>query len=271
MQPDFSQSFSLAGMVVLVTGAARGIGRAIASRCAQAGAAVFLGDLDEDEGEKVADEIRRLAGSDAAAAFLPLDVTSPESCDAAVRAVTAASPGATRLALVNNAGIGKAGTVVNLGAAELEREWRVNVLGAWLLAERIIPRMLELENGRIVNIASIGGVVGIPERAAYCTTKFAVVGLTKSIALDFGARGITCNAICPARVLTGMAEARIAEAADPAAARKLMEATQIASRMVDPDEVAALAQYLLSSEAAMVNGSTYNIDSAWSAGHMPTV
>jgi NAD(P)-dependent dehydrogenase (short-subunit alcohol dehydrogenase family) len=109
-------------------------------------------------------------------------------------------------------------------------------------------------------------VVGIRDRLAYCTTKFAVVGLTKSMALDHAAAGIRVNCICPGRVETPFVKARIAEYPDPEAAYREMSATQILGRMIHPDEVAASALYLASDESYMITGTTFLIDGGWSAG-----
>jgi 2-keto-3-deoxy-L-fuconate dehydrogenase len=118
----------------------------------------------------------------------------------------------------------------------------------------------------VINVASVGGVLAVRDRFAYTTTKFAIVGMTKALALDHSATGVRFNAICPCRVETPWVAQRISEYADPAAARREMEGTQIAGRMARPDEIAAAALYLASDEAAMVTGSTLMIDSGWSAG-----
>jgi NAD(P)-dependent dehydrogenase (short-subunit alcohol dehydrogenase family) len=126
--------------------------------------------------------------------------------------------------------------------------------------------MVERKYGVIINLASIGGVVGIRDRLAYCTTKFAVVGLTKSLALDHSHQGIRVNCICPGRVETPFVKARLAEYPDPAQAYREMAATQLTGRMLQPEEIAAAALYLASDEAASVTGSALMIDGGWSAG-----
>jgi 2-keto-3-deoxy-L-fuconate dehydrogenase len=115
-------------------------------------------------------------------------------------------------------------------------------------------------------MASIGGVVGIRDRLAYCTTKFAVVGLTKSMALDHALDGIRVNCICPGRVETPWVAQRLAEYPDPEKARREMIATQAVGRMGRPEEVAAAAVYLASDEASFVTGTAFMIDGGWSAG-----
>src|SRR5436190_21166929 len=115
--------------------------------------------------------------------------------------------------------------------------------------------MLKRRKGNIINLASIGGVVGIRDRLFYCTTKFAVVGITKSMALDHAADGIRVNCVCPGRVETPFVQARLREYPDPEAAYREMAATQALGRMGRPEEVAAAIVYLASDEAAFVTGS----------------
>ena len=126
--------------------------------------------------------------------------------------------------------------------------------------------MLARRKGSIVNIASIGGIVGIRDRLAYCTTKFAVVGLTKSMALDHAIDGVRVNCICPARVETPFVSARLKEYPDPDAAYREMTATQPVGRMGRPDEIASAVLYLASDEATFITGSALIIDGGWSAG-----
>src|SRR5690242_11011979 len=126
--------------------------------------------------------------------------------------------------------------------------------------------MIERKSGNIINLASIGGVVGIRDRVAYCTTKFAVVGLTKSMALDHAAAGIRVNCVCPGRIETPFVAARVREYPDPEAAYREMAATQALGRMGRPDEVAAAVVYLASDEAAFITGTAFIFDGGWSAG-----
>jgi NAD(P)-dependent dehydrogenase (short-subunit alcohol dehydrogenase family) len=168
--------------------------------------------------------------------------------------------------LVNNAGIGAVGNVLTTKEADLDRLWRVNVKGIMFLTQAFLPAMVERRWGSIVNIASIGGVVGVKDRFAYCTTKFAVVGMTKCVAIDFADSRVRCNAICPGRVETPWVSQRIAEYPDPKKAYEEMAATQALRRMGTPEEVAAAAVYLASDEAAFVTGSALILDGGWTAG-----
>jgi NAD(P)-dependent dehydrogenase (short-subunit alcohol dehydrogenase family) len=250
--------FSLSGKVAIVTGAGSGIGAAIAQTLAQAGARVFATDLDPSTAASTADAIRTTGGF---AEHLTLDVTSETSCAEAARLVGAAH-GALDV-LINNAGVGHVGTMLTTGGADLDRLYAVNVRGVFNVTKVFLPAMLERGRGSIVNIASVGGLVGIKDRLAYCTTKAAVVGLTRSMALDHAAAGVRVNCICPGRVQTPFVEARLREYPDPEKAYRQMCATQAVGRMGRPEEIAAAALYLASDEAAFVTGSALMIDGGW--------
>lgn len=254
---NVSPMFSLRQKNALVTGAGSGIGAAIARTFATAGARVWIADIDPKGGAATVEQITAQGG---AAEFVRLDVTD----EAAITAV-AARCGALDI-LVNNAGVGHVGSMLEAAATDLDRLYAVNVRGLFSMTKAFLPAMLERKRGSVINIASVGGVVAVRDRCAYTTTKFAVVGLTKSLALDFSHAGVRFNAICPCRVETPFVQARIAEYPDPALARKQMESTQLADRMARPDEIAAAALYLASDEAQMVTGSTLMVDSGWSAG-----
>jgi NAD(P)-dependent dehydrogenase (short-subunit alcohol dehydrogenase family) len=253
--------FSLENKITLVTGAGSGIGAAIAEIFARAGAFVFVTDRDEKSGNAVAKGIKAQKGD---AEFLPLDVTSEENCQRVAQTVVSAK---SRLdILVNNAGIGHVGTVLQTTGADLDRLYAVNVRGVFNVTKVFLPDMLKRKSGNIINLASIGGVVGVRDRVAYCTTKFAVAGLTKSMALDHASDGIRVNCICPGRVETPFVAARLAEYPDPAKARQEMSATQALGRMGKPEEIAAAALYLASEESAFITGTEFIIDGGFSAG-----
>ncbi len=168
--------------------------------------------------------------------------------------------------LVNNAGVGHVGTLVQTEGSDLDRLYAVNVRGVFNVSKAFLPSMLARRAGNIINMASIGGVVGIRDRLAYCTSKFAVVGLTKSMALDHALDGIRVNCICPGRVETPWVAERLAAYPDPEKARREMTATQAVGRMGRPEEIAAAAVYLASDESSFVTGSAFMIDGGWSAG-----
>lgn len=248
--------FDLSGKTALVTGAASGIGEAIAYALAGNGAFVYVADLNEEAGENVAAAV---GGN-----FIPLDVANREDCLAAADRVH--SDRGDLDILVNNAGIGHVGTILNTDAEDLERLFAVNVRGMFDLTKAFIPKMIERKYGVIINLASIGGILAIRDRIAYCTTKFAVVGMTKCIALDHALDGIRANAVCPGRVETDFVKRRLAEYPDPTKAYEEMASTQAIGRMGKPEEVAAAVLYLASDEGAFVTGTALELDGGWGAG-----
>ena len=253
--------FRLDQKTALVTGAASGIGEAIAHTLARAGAFVVVCDRDEAGGHRVVEALRVAGG---AGEFAALDVSDADQCERVAGEVLGVR-GRVDI-LVNNAGIGAVGTILEADAGDLARLWSVNVAGVWNLSRALLPSMIRAGGGAVVNMASIGGTIGIRDRAAYCTTKFAVVGLTKGMALDHAAQGVRVNCICPGRVETPFVAARIAEYPDPQAAYAQMSATQALGRMARPEEIAAAALYLSSDEAAFITGTAFLIDGGWSAG-----
>jgi 2-keto-3-deoxy-L-fuconate dehydrogenase len=253
--------FSLKDKITLVTGAGSGIGAAIAGNFAQAGALVCVADREATTGNDTTGRIRAAGGR---AEFHELDVSDEAACQRVADAVLKAHG---RLdVLVNNAGIGHVGTLANTKGEDLDRLYRVNVRGVFNVSKAFLPAMLEHKSGSIINLASIGGVVAVRDRVAYCTTKFAIVGLTKCIALDHAREGIRCNCICPGRVETPFVSDWIRKYPDPEKAYADACATQAVGRMGRPEEIAAAALYLASDESAFVTGSEFIIDGGWSAG-----
>src|SRR5882672_7959661 len=229
--------FSLQKKTALITGGASGIGAAMAETFAQAGATVWIADRDEANGQAVA---KRIGGQ-----FVLLDVASEGDC-----ARVAQTVGKLEI-LANVAGIGHVGSLPNTAAADLDRLHAVNVRGVFNCCKAFVPAMLECKSGSVINMASVAGVVAVRERLAYTTTKFAVVGMTKALALDHSHTGVRFNCICPGRVETPFVLARLKEYPDPQAAYR---------------DIAAAALYLAADESAMVTGSTLMIDGGWSAG-----
>ena len=168
--------------------------------------------------------------------------------------------------LINNAAIGHVGTIEATAGTDLDRLYAVNVRGVFNVTKVFIGEMLARGAGVIVNIASIGGLLAIRDRIAYCTAKFAVVGLTKSLALDHATQGIRVNCVCPGRVETPFVKARLREYQDPEAAYREMASSQAIGRMGKPEEIAAAVLYLVSDESAFITGTALIIDGGWSAG-----
>jgi 2-keto-3-deoxy-L-fuconate dehydrogenase len=222
---------------------------------------VWATDRDARTAEETASRIRKAGGS---AEALALDVGD---IPAITRTVTVVHERGGRLdVLVNNAGIGHVGTILQATAADLDRLYEVNVRGVFNVTRAFLPAMISRRSGVVINMASIGGIVGLRDRIAYCTTKFAVVGLTKSLALDHALDGVRVNCICPGRVETPFFTARVREYPDPEKAYRELAATHALNRMGRPEEVAAAAAYLASDDAAFITGSALIIDGGLSAG-----
>jgi NAD(P)-dependent dehydrogenase (short-subunit alcohol dehydrogenase family) len=249
--------FRLDGKNAVVTGAGSGIGQAIAELFAAQGASVVIVDRDEPAGRATVEAIRGAGGR---AELATVDVSD----ESAVLALAGQLPPMD--VLVANAGIGHVGDLANTAAADLDRLYAVNVRGVFNCCKAFALPMVARGAGSVINMASIGGVVAVRQRLAYTTTKFAVVGLTKSLTLDHSHTGVRFNCICPGRVETPFAMQRIAESPDPAQAYQDMAATQLVGRMAKPEEIAAAALYLAADESAMVTGSSLLVDGGWSAG-----
>jgi 2-keto-3-deoxy-L-fuconate dehydrogenase len=253
--------FRLDDKITLVTGAGSGIGESIAKLFGQSCAFVGVIDRDKESAEATAKSIQEADGK---AEAYHLDVTDAEACNDLAESIQEKF-GHIDI-LVNNAGIGHVGTLLETEAEDLDRMYEVNVKGIFNMTKAVLMDMVGCGNGNIINLASIGGVVAVRDRLAYCTTKFAVVGFTKCIALDHASEGIRCNCICPGRVETPFVKARLAEYPDPEKAYKEMASTQALGRMAKPEEIASAALYLASDESSFVTGTPFLIDGGWSAG-----
>jgi NAD(P)-dependent dehydrogenase (short-subunit alcohol dehydrogenase family) len=253
--------FDLSHKIALVTGAGSGIGAAIAETLAHAGARVFVTDVNEATALATTESIVSDGGR---ADALRLDIRDEAAC---ARVAALVKDRAGRLdVLVNNAGIGHVGTALTTKGDDLDRLYAVNVRGTFNVTAAFLRDMVARRAGVIINMASVAGVLGIRDRLAYSITKFAVVGMTKSMALDHALDGVRINCICPGRVETPWVAERLKEYPDPEAAYREMASTQAIGRMGKPDEVAAAALYLASDEAALITGAALNIDGGWSAG-----
>ena len=254
--------FDLTGKVTVVSGAGSGIGQAIANAFADAGALVYIAERDARSGAAAAEAIQ---GRGKRAQWINADIAEEESCRRCAAQVHAENGGRCDV-LVNNAGVGSVGTVLTTSAADLDRLYAVNVRGTMFMCQAFLPAMIAAKRGSIVNLASIAGIIAVRDRFAYTTTKFAIVGMTKCMALDHATSQVRINCICPGRVETPWVQARLAEYPDPAKAYEDMKSTQALGRMGEPSEIAAAALYLASDEASFVTGSSLVIDGGWSAG-----
>ncbi len=250
-------SLSLKGRQAAVTGAASGIGFAIAKRFAEHGAIVHLLDLDGDNLREVADLI---TSSGHTAAPHPCDVSNEASVVAAFNEIDASVD-----ILINSAGVAHIGNIASTTPADLDRLFAVNVRGVYLCMRAVIEKMAAAQQGIILNIASIAATRGISDRFAYSMTKGAVLSMTLSVAKDYVTHGIRCNCISPARVHTPFVDGFLAKNYPGQEAEKMraLSASQPIGRMATPDEVAAFAHYLCSDEASFITGADLPLDGGY--------
>lgn len=242
----------------LVTGAGSGIGRATTIRLVEDGYDVSAFDRDESG---LQETVREAAPGTITPTVV--DLTDLASLEAAVASLVD-DRGVPEL-LVNNAGVGVAGTAGETSVADWDRTIAVNLTAVFHLCRLLVPPMVARGSGVIVNVASIAGIVGLRNRAAYCASKSGVVGLTRALAADHAAQGLRVNAICPGTVETAWVDRIIADAEDPEAVRAAMAARQLDGRMGTAEEVAAGIAFLASAEARFVNGSALIMDGGLTA------
>jgi len=257
--PSGAQPFSLAGRHALVTGGASGIGEATVKELARAGASVWVADINLPAAEKLA------ASLDSAKA-IQLDVTNPDS-------VAAAAGQIGRLdILVNNAGIGHVGSIEATEPEDFDRLMNVNVRSVYLVTRAFLPLLLSsrpVENAyasAIVNICSVAAQVGIKQRFAYCTSKGAVLAMTRQLAVEYP-KTLRVNAICPGTVETPFVEGYLEKfhKDNKEEVRVELRARQPIGRLGRPEEVASMVRYLASDEAAFITGAAMAIDGGWTA------
>lgn len=242
---------SLHGRCVVVTGAGRGLGEAMAHAIAAEDGSVVVAELVPERGEQVTSDIKAAGG---AAEFVPTDV-SDESSVADLAAHVAGSGGLW--ALVNNAGLADAvggKTFWDIAPDEWDRIHTINARGPWLVSRALAPQMIGTGQGRIVNIASDAALYGSPRLAHYVASKGALIALTRAMARELGDHGITVNAVAP-----GLTEGPSAERI-PAERHALYAANRAITRPQQPDDVVGAVNFLLSDEAAYITGQTIVVD-----------
>ena len=233
----------LEGKTVLITGAAAGIGRAVSELFAQEGAHVIATDRD-------------FAGLEGLTADrLPLDVTDAGAVQALARKLGPVD------ILFNCAGFVESGTILDNDEQQWRKSFEINVYAMARMIRGFLPAMIEAGGGTIINVASVAGSIkGIPNRCIYGASKAAVIGLTKSVAVDFVQHGIRCNSVCPGTVDSPSLQQRLADTGDYEAARKAFTARQPMGRMGTVGEIAGLVLYLASDEGAFCTGQNFIID-----------
>ena len=254
-----SNPFNLEHKSAIITGGASGIGAASAELFASVGARVYVSDIDVDAcrarhaDSKFRDNI----------SVHHCDVADRDSVSRHIAEVLA--QGQVDI-LFNNAGAGMVGRIEQTTEEDFDRLYNINVKGVFNMTSTLMPHFLERKAGNIVNMASICGVIGVPDRFAYCMTKFAIVGMTKAMAMDHAKDNIRVNCICPGRIATPFMLDRINEYPDPEAIRADMDASQPMGRMGEPEEVATVALYLASDASGFVTGACESVDGGWFAG-----
>jgi len=240
----------LEGKTAFITAAGQGIGRSTALAFAAEGAKVHATDINENALVSLA--------SEGPIATSVLDVTNTSDISALAQDLGAVD------IIFNCAGYVHHGTVLECDEATWDLSFDVNVKGMYSVISSFMPALLNAGGASIINIASVASSIkGVPDRFAYSATKGAVIGLTKSVAVDFVQKGIRCNAICPGTILTPSLEQRMADQGDLEAAKTAFVARQPMGRIGTPEEVAALAVYLASDEAAFTTGATFTVDGGW--------
>lgn len=248
------------GLVALVTGASRGIGRAAAEAFAREGAKVALVSNDPERGQ---DAARAIAATGGMAQFFAADVASEADVRRTVEAVVA-QWGRVDI-LVNNAGIYLQGDVTQTTLEDWNRIMTTNLTSAFLFTRYAVPEMIRTGGGVIINVASEAGLVGIRGQVVYNVSKAAMIALTRSCAVDHAAQRIRVNCVCPGTTDTPLVQEAVGRASDPAAARRNLEQVRPANRLGTSEEIASAILYLASAEAAYATGAVLSVDGGYTA------
>jgi meso-butanediol dehydrogenase / (S,S)-butanediol dehydrogenase / diacetyl reductase len=250
----------LRGKTAIVTGAATGIGKASSLLFAQEGAFLVLADLDEIKGHQVTSEISAAGGK---AIFVPTDVSKADEVQYLVQEAVRVQGKVD--VLFNNAAINFFGSVTDTPEEEWDRVIGVNVRSVFLGCKYTIPFMKDNGGGSIINTASVAGIVGLKNLAAYTASKGAVMQLTKNVALDYASFGIRINALCPGVTATEMTLKVIADSPDPDATRRRYDTGRPMGRIGEPNEIAQAALFLASDESTYITGTSLVVDGGYCA------
>lgn len=252
------ESLGLAGRTALVTGGASGIGRATVLKLIGAGCRTAVVDRDEAGLAALVAE----AGADVCVP-VTADLAEPESARMAVREAIQRLGGID--IVVNNAGIGFRADVIETTLEQWDLTFAINVRAPFIVCQEVLPLMLERGSGVIVNVASVGGVIGIPFRAAYGASKAALISLTRSLTVDYASRGIRANCVAPGTTETPWVDRIVAGADEPEALRQQMAERQVIGRLGTADEIADTIVFLASARASFFHGSAVVVDGGYSA------
>lgn len=249
--------FDFTGKVVVVTGGEKGIGRATVEAFAGQGAQVVIAGRDRDAGQEVASQFKSHV------VFCDVDVT--KEADTRKLATFARSEFGPVTTIVNNAGIHTTGNVLTTSEETWRRILEVNLTGVYLVTHALLPQMIERGGGVIVNVASEAGLVAIPDQIAYNVSKTAIIGFTKSVAIDFAQDGVRANAICPGTTHTPLVEAALLKSTDPAGLLQHLESSRPANRLGRPEEIAAAVIALASDDIGYATGAVFSVDGGLTA------
>ena len=255
----------LKGKVALVTGAARGIGRGIATRFAAEGASVGIMDLQAAACQAVVDEISE---ADGRALEIQADVSQPAQVAAALAKLEARFGAVT--ILVNNAAVMPAGAIHETAIDDFDRCLEVNLRGTYLLSRAVVPGMLQVGGGSIIHISSVTGLLGLPGIAAYSMTKGALMALARAMSTDYAQYGIRTNTVSPGTIDSPMLHDFLAAQSQPESLRQQFDAIHPMGRVGAIEEVANVCLFLASDESSFVTGSNYEVDGGLSSkGEQP--
>jgi len=248
----------LNGKIALITGGGSGIGRETAVLFAQHGASLAIADLNPEGGQATVQQIRDAGGT---AVFIQTDVSQAAQVETMVNVVVA-EYGRLDIAF-NNAGIeGAPVRTIDVTEAEFDQIMAVNAKGVWLCLKYEIPQMLQQGGGTIINTASVAGLIGAHSMPAYAASKHAVVGLTRTAAVEYARKGIRVNAVCPAIIRTAMVERAIAHL--PQLEQGAMQ-NNPSRRLGTPQEVAQAVLWLASDASSFTTGATLTVDGGLTA------
>ena len=245
--------FNLKNKYIAVTGSGNGIGRADSIMLAKEGAIVIGIDKDKNSLSKLKLKLKKNL------IIKNLDCTKPKQINTILKNIKKLD------GLVNCAGIVPQGNIINCSENEWQNVIDTNLTSVYLMTRYFIPIFIKQKKGTIVNISSVASSIkGVPRRFAYSVTKAGIIGLTKSIAVDYAKKGIRCNAICPGTVDTPTWRKRVLNSNNPAQSRKDFNSRQIIGRVGKPEEISDLIAFLSSDRSSFVTGSIYNIDGGMS-------